>query len=297
MIRKIKYQDIDFDKYNQCIEHSQQRKYSATQLFLDSTSHEKWEVLVYGDYEAVMPIPYIKKGFLKIVVNPKLCQQLGVFSRVDSQEINDLFYAFLIKNYNVWYYAFNEENKLSANLMKRQNFILEVEDYTTVYQRYSPKRKRKLRLDEEVKQNSEVRYITFQEAQNFIGANFIGAKDEGDKQEFLEIFRKLEQKKALQIIGFFLDEKLINALALYKDAKTVALLGTFNDKEYIKIAGSCVLIDEVIKENISQKIFDFEGSEVPSVEEFFRGFRPQQKHYSAINRPKKDVLKSWYKSF
>ena len=80
-------------------------------------------------------------------------------------------------------------------------------------------------------------------------------------------------------------------LALYFDEKTIALLGTFNTKDSIKLSGSSVLIDYVIRENIEHKIFDFEGSEIPSVEEFFRGFRPDLKPYPIIKNSKKDLLK------
>ncbi|MBU3049861.1 hypothetical protein KNV96_17100, partial [Chryseobacterium indologenes] len=83
MIKRLKYHEIDFVKYSQCLENSEQRKYTATKDFLDITSKKQWEVLVYNDYEAVMPVPFIRKYGVKIVHNPKLCQQLGVFSKKD----------------------------------------------------------------------------------------------------------------------------------------------------------------------------------------------------------------------
>ena len=97
MIRRLKYHEIDFEKYTECLEGSEQRKYSATKDFLDITSGKQWELLVYNDYEAIMPIPFVKKFAHKLVVNPKLCQQLGVFSKEDRLEINDLFFSFFEK--------------------------------------------------------------------------------------------------------------------------------------------------------------------------------------------------------
>ena len=70
----------------------------------------------------------------------------------------------------------------------------------------------------------------------------------------------------------------------------MALLGTFNAKEYVKLSGSSVIIDHTIAENIKHKIFDFEGSEVPAIEEFFRGFRPELKMYNVISNSKKDII-------
>jgi hypothetical protein len=49
MIQRLKYNEIDFEKYTQCLENSEQRKYSASKVFLDVTSKNRWELLVYND--------------------------------------------------------------------------------------------------------------------------------------------------------------------------------------------------------------------------------------------------------
>lgn len=291
MIRRLKYQEIDFKKYTECLENSEQQKYSATLDFLNVVSGKQWEILIYNDYEAVMPVPYMKKFGLKIVINPKLCQQLGIFSKTDNIQVNDQFLGFFEKKYNIWYYAFNDTNQFTKKLKERQNFLIYPADYNEVRQKYSPKRKRKLRLDEEVLQNSEVRKVTMNEALDFISQNTIGAKDEKDKQEFLQTFSDFEQAQHLQLTAFFYHKTIINIIAVYSDEKTLALLGTFNAKEHIKLSGSSVIIDHIISENIQTKTFDFEGSDVPAIEEFFRGFRPELKMYPTTFNSKKELLK------
>ncbi|MBO6200890.1 MAG: hypothetical protein J6N74_04640, partial [Chryseobacterium sp.] len=67
MIERIKYQDIDFEKYNNCVESSVQKNLYCEKETLDFLS-KNWELLVYGDYEAVMPIPFVKKTFFKVVL-------------------------------------------------------------------------------------------------------------------------------------------------------------------------------------------------------------------------------------
>ena len=291
MIRRLKYNEINFEKYTYCLENSEQRKYSATKDFLDITSDKKWDLLVYNDYEAVMPIPYIKKMGLKFIINPKLCQQLGIFSKEDNIIFNDQFLDFLKNKYRIWYYAFNDVNQFSQALKRRKNYLINPEDYEVVRQRYSPKRKRKLRLDAEILTNSEVQKVNFKDAETFITENSLGAKDEKDKIKFMKIFSDLENAKLLEIVVFVFKNKIINALALYYSQHTVALLGTFNDKKSVKLSGSSVLIDHIISENIDSKIFDFEGSEIPSIEEFFTGFRPLLKTYPVISNSKKELLK------
>ena len=84
---------------------------------------------------------------------------------------------------------------------------------------------------------------------------------------------------------------MINLIALHVSSHSVTLLGTFNDKNFVKLSGASALIDHAIKNHIQTKIFDFEGSEIPSVEEFFRGFRPELKPYLVISRSKMEMLK------
>ncbi|KQR94710.1 hypothetical protein ASG01_02205 [Chryseobacterium sp. Leaf180] len=290
MIKKIKYCDIDFEKYNRCLENSAQRKYSATKLFLDITSGKNWDLLIYRDYEAVMPVPFVKKSFVKIVHNPMLCQQLGIFSVVDNAEINELFLNFFKGNYVIRLYNFNDRNYFKSDLKIKRNYLIFKEDYQKVYAKYSPKRKRKLRLDPEAAENSEIRNVSFKEAEFFIDKHFIGAHKTDVHGVFMKLFKELADNKLLHFSAFLLKQKIINIIALYEDQTTVALLGTFNDKNFVKTSGASLLIDHAIKTNIESKIFDFEGSELPNVEEFFRGFRPEMRPYPVLYYSKKEII-------
>lgn len=291
MIRRLKYNEIDFEKYAQCLENSAQRKYSATKQFLDISSDKKWELLVYKDYEAVMPVPYVYKYGVKIVHNPMLCQQLGIFSKEDSIEINEAFLSFLKKNYLIRIYTFNEFNQFKTSLKPKNNFLIVPNSYETVYSKYSPKRKRKLRLNEDVLSNSEIKEINFNQAESFIRGNLLGADKEEDIELFVLIFKNMFEAGCLKFSAFYLNKRIINIIVTYFDDFTVALLGTFNDKESVKVSGASVLIDNCIKENIQTKIFDFEGSDLTNVEEFFRGFRPELRPYHIIDYSKKEIVK------
>lgn len=293
MIRRLRYNEIDFVKYSRCLESSEQKKYSATKDFLDTTSEKQLEILVYNDYEAVMPVPFVKKYGIKIVHNPKLCQQLGIFSPKDDVQLNEAFLHFLEKNYLIRAYPLNDCNQLQTKLRLKKNFLLYPDSYEKVYARYSPKRKRKLRLDDEVVKNSEIKTISYEEAKLFIENNMIGLSKENDLPDFMRIFEASYHLNYLKFSAFFYHHKIINIIATYSDCNMVALLGTFNDKDYVKISGASVLIDTIIRETIETHIFDFEGGELPNIEEFFRGFRPELKPYAIIENSKKDLLKKF----
>ncbi|WP_347219940.1 hypothetical protein [Chryseobacterium sp.] len=291
MIRRLKYHEIDFVKYSQCLDNSEQRKYSATKEFLNITAPNQWEILVYNDYEAVMPVPFVRKYGVKIVHNPKLCQQLGVFSAKDDVKVNEQFLDYLENYYLVRVYPFNDGNELHTKLRMKKNFLIYPEAYDKVYARYSPKRKRKLRLDEEVLNHSEIRTVSYNEMKLFIECNMLGLSKENDLAGFMKIYETSYHLKYLRFLAFYYHDKMINAIAVYSDCNMVALLGTFSDKEYVKLSGASVLIDQIIKETIETHIFDFEGGDIPNIEEFFRGFRPELKPYGIIEYSKKDLFK------
>ncbi|GEN70856.1 hypothetical protein [Chryseobacterium lathyri] len=293
MIRRLKYNEIDFKKYTDSLEKSEQRKYSASKSFLDVTTDKQWDVLVYNDYNAVMPVPFILKKGIKIVHNPLICQQLGVFSEKDDKKINEKFLYFLQKNYLIRAYHFNETNSFDSKLKTKKNFLLYPNEYAKVFAKYSPKRKRKLRLDDEVTENSELKEIQYKEAEIFIKNNVIGLDKEHDTDTLLKTLETFHASKHLKFLAFYYHHEITNMIAIYSDYDTIALLGTFNDKKYIKMAGASTLIDHVIKENIENFIFDFEGGNLPSIEEFFRGFRPELKHYAVIENSKKTLIRDF----
>jgi len=297
MIRRLKYHEIDFKKYTECLENSAQRKYSATRDFLDITSGKQWELLVYKDYKAVMPVPYVKKRGVKIVLNPKLCQQLGIFSEKDNPEINELFLSYLKKNYLIRIYTFNDANQFHSAMSVKNNFLIYPESYEKVYAKYSPKRKRKLRLDQSVMEHVGIKNISYDDAESFIKSHILGARKEGDIVGFLRIFKDFFSAQSLHFSAFYYQEKITNLIVTYIDHQTIALLGTFNDKNFVKLSGASVLIDNAIKEHIETRIFDFEGGSLPNIEEFFRGFRPELKPYAIIETSKTDILKKFVPLF
>lgn len=293
MIRRLKYNEIDFKKYTACLENSDQRKYSASRIFLDVTTNKQWDILVYNDYEAVMPVPFILKKGIKVVHNPLICQQLGIFSAKDDQKTNEKFLHFLTKNYLIRAYHFNETNTFDSTLKTKKNFILYPGEYAEVYAKYSPKRKRKLRLDDEVKDHSELKEVNFQEAEQFIRNNVVGLEKKDDAEVLMNTLQTFHSLKYLKFLAFYYHQEITNMIAIYSDYDTIALLGTYNNKKYIKMAGASTLIDHVIRENIENCIFDFEGGNLPSIEEFFRGFRPELKSYAVIENSKKTLIKNF----
>ena len=79
MIYFVKRNQIDEEKYNNCIATSLQSRMYAYSWYLDIVA-DNWNVLVLDDYEAVMPLPFHKKFLISYISQPFFTQQLGVFS-------------------------------------------------------------------------------------------------------------------------------------------------------------------------------------------------------------------------
>ena len=90
-IRLIKNTVIDKKKWDLCIEGSVNRTHYALSWYLDIVA-DKWDAVVYGDYELIFPVTYKNLipfiSTVKIIYQPMFCQQLGFFSN-DIDLIND----------------------------------------------------------------------------------------------------------------------------------------------------------------------------------------------------------------
>lgn len=76
--RWVKQADLDVAEYDRCIESSGNSPVYATSWFLGIMA-EEWDVLVYGDYRHVMPVPHRRKLGIAYVYQPVFAQQLGIF--------------------------------------------------------------------------------------------------------------------------------------------------------------------------------------------------------------------------
>ncbi len=104
MIRYIPYESIDKAKWDACILEAANGNIYATSSWLDSWC--KWDALVLGDYEVVMPLPIKQIGFIITIAigisrQPLFTQQLGVFGSDASTRLsmtyNELIAEFLNK--------------------------------------------------------------------------------------------------------------------------------------------------------------------------------------------------------
>lgn len=289
MIKKLKYENIDFDKYAQCLENSEQKNWYVKKEVLDELSGN-WEILIYGDYEAIMPVPLIKKLGIKFVIMPLFCQQLGVFSSSDNTDINDQFLKALKKNYKIFYYSFNQYNSFSSASEKRKNYIIPISDYDILKRKkYFKGRKSTVKcaqhlIYKEIKLNAT--HISF------IENNFKGLTKENDINKFKDYLNFLDTNNSLKLCAAYLDQQLINIAILVSEKTEFSLLALINDEIHKKEDGASFLIDKILSHYIHEKRLNFMGSNIPGIERFFKSFGAELHDYNFIQNK---ILKKIYK--
>ncbi|WP_294283902.1 hypothetical protein [uncultured Chryseobacterium sp.] len=278
MIRRLKYHEIDFDKYTACLENSEQKNWYARREVLDRLSGN-WHIMIKGDYEAVMPVHIRRKMGIDFVHMPLFCQQLGVFSKSDDPGINEAFLEVLRKKYKIFFYSFNEHNKFHKPLEKRKNYIVPVSEYSLLRRKkYFKGRKSTVKMAQhliykEVEFNSE--------SLNFIKDHFKGLKD-AEWQWLNRYLIFLSENGHLKLCGTFSADVLINLALLITEDKQLSLLGLVNHEDYKHENGSSFLIDKILQQDIGEKPFNFMGSNIRGIELFFKSFGAELHEYSFI---------------
>lgn len=292
MIKRIKYQDINFEKYNACIENSVQKNFYCQKEMLDFLS-KNWEILVYNDYEAVMPIPFVVKMWQKFVDMPLFCQQLGIFSDIDSVHINQLFLTYFKKKYSIVNYQFNFHNLFETPLESKKNYFIPDQEYAFLRRKkYFKGRKSTVKT---------AQYLEFREVSAdpqiilFIKNNFKGLEKESDMDFFMRYLLFLNDKSQLKMFGSYYEENLTNVAVLIDYGNCFSLLGLLNNEELKSHNGASFLIDRILELNIETKAFNFMGGSIRGIEVFFKSFGSDLQEYHFIQNSKKDIIKNWLK--
>lgn len=86
-IRYIKHDEINFIKWDSVISNAGNSRVYAVSAYLDHMCNRKWDALLLGDYEYLMPLPFKRKFFISYLYVPAFIQQLGIFSsnRIDEK--------------------------------------------------------------------------------------------------------------------------------------------------------------------------------------------------------------------
>ncbi|MGC4102964.1 hypothetical protein [Ferruginibacter sp.] len=284
--RYLLHEQIDKKKWDDRIATAANGLVYACSGYLDAMAGQ-WDALVLNDYEIVMPLTSRKKMGIRYLFQPSITPALGVFGdNISVAMIRDFLNA-IPRKFKVQDISFNSSNQLSGNrgtIIPRSNYILALSgEYAFVQQGYSENIQRN--ITRAVKAGCTVsKDVSFEQVATI-------CKKEFPKFTTVEngLFEKLEMvydtfRQQSETYGVYSKEGMLLASCIFLFFKNRAyywLVG--NAVESKQFGASSLLVDSFIKDHAGKDlVLDFEGSDTPSVADFYKKFGSTPEPYSSL---------------
>ncbi len=291
MIKYLKQEEIDYDKWDNCIANSIGSYIYAYSWYLDIVAGE-WDALVEDDYKSVFPLTFRNKYGIKYVYQPPFTQQLGLFST--ELKGKDKLQEFILSipkefklteiNLNKHYYI-NES--IDYKLIDNINIELDLaEEYDVLLKKFSSNLKRNIKkgvknnlsCSENIKPESLINLFKNNKAKE------VDAYSEEDYQRLGRLMYSLLSKQRASIHGVFSKANtLLGAMLVLKDQGRYIFIFSGLSQEGKDKGAMPFLINDFIRDHSSSNlVFDFEGSNDEGVARFYLSFGSQKFHYQGL---------------
>ncbi len=299
MIRHLKHSEIDFEKWDDCIEKAVNGIFYGYSWYLDMCAGS-WDALVEDDYVAVMPLPNREKAGVKYVYQPFFVQQLGVFgTRSVTQEVTARFLAAIPKRFRYIDYSMNIYNRLpETHGFRLENRITHeldlISSYDQLRSNYSKNTKRNIKKAEK---------------------NGVFVTSHGRPEEIISAFRRNRGSRGVpfrdrdynvlkHLIYAGLHKRMVTLKCAYTSNnefcagivfcrshnKSVWLFSGATDEARENGAMS-LLVDDYVREHAgSELVLDFEGSMDKNLARFYRGFGSKECVFLRIRKNRVPLL-------
>jgi len=297
LIKYLKNKEIDYALWDICIQQSTNPLVYATSWYLNTIA-PGWDALVLDNYCAVMPLTGKRKHFINYLYQPFFTQQLGIFTTITLTEQDYLLFVKSIPaKYKFIDINLNSGNELlanSLNLKRRKNYVLNLsKPYEKIAKNYNTQTKRNIKKSQ--KNNLIIQTIPHKQAIDFYRKHK-GPLTKGVKtkhyQELDDLLHIALDKKHLLSKAIFNGNNQLLAAALFINyhGRIIFILGTAN--KYGRDAGAMyALFDHLIFQFANQPyLLDFEGSEIPGIARFFKGFGSEKTAYYKLKLTRLPLL-------
>ena len=299
MIQFLAHQQIDKSRWDACIDHAQNGLIYGYSWYLD-TMAPGWNALVAEDYSLVFPLPWNQKiPFFKQIYPPFFCQQLGAFyTEASSKEQTSQLLASIPDTYKLVHLHLNASHSPVElpgwTWTTRNNLILDlkpgyeaiVNGYNRSTRRYSQRNRDRQFLVESPITPAEL--VQLYKAQ-------LGHKVECDDltyQKFEQLMALAIKKEKGSIMGVKDQEGTLTVAGFFfkSHGRIYNVFGASTPKGR-QMRSMLFLLDGLIRKYAGlDMLFDFEGSSIPSIAQFFEGFGAQKEIYYAV---KKGTFPKW----
>jgi len=274
-LKYLEHKNIDYKKWDHCIENAGNSRVYAMSWHLDRTAGI-WDALVWGDYDVVMPLPYRKKWGIKYIYQPLFSQQLGIFPH-PPEFILKQFYSALIHHFRYADTQINSKNNQVSGpitFLPRDNYLLNLsKNYHEIASGFSKNSSRNIKKAHK-NSLSFVAGIRIEDYLDF-KRNNLPANLPDDTFKKLKSIIALGQYKGIgEIYGVYTNENALCAAVYFcRWKERVIYMNAATSLKGKELRGMFFLLDQFIQENAgSNLLLDLEGSTIPGVARFYAGF-------------------------
>ncbi len=289
MIQYLRNNQIDKKRWDKVVDLSPNGRVYGYSWYLDALA-DYWDALVMGDYEYVMPLPYKKKYGIPCVVNPHFVQQLGIYA---DQEVEIEIYAEFLQalpskfRYLQLSLSIDEAIPSREVILKKQrtNLFLDINrPYEEIAQGYGHKAKKTLR------KLLNCRLVEIDDYKDVIWKYFQINRHlfPHMKPKYfipLEVAAGIAWSKGQLITCRLLgpaDEDLASHMLFLSHGRAYYVAG-YQTEAGREVYGNYFFLDRFFQKYCKKiHLFDFEGSDIPGVAEFFKRWGSISEFYSLV---------------
>lgn len=288
MIRYIRRRQIDEEHWNSVIASSGFETIYPYTWYLDACA-DHWAAFVMEDYACIMPVVFRKKIGMKYTYQPVYCQQLGIFSdQPVDVEVTRMFLRALQKKFRMGDYALNEGNMIGEEhgfeVTDNMNYVLPLDrDYDTLRRNYADSCRRTVKRTTK----NDLRFtdeIGIDELISLKKNSTTPVLNNVQYAYIKELLLKMKSLEKLRIYGAREKDHLVAAAAFAFSAQRGIYLLSASSAAGREHQAMFMVVDQFIQ-LYAEKLpkLDFEGSNIPSIARFFRGFGAKPEVYQRVS--------------
>ncbi|MDR4988781.1 MAG: GNAT family N-acetyltransferase [Bacteroidales bacterium] len=285
MIRYIPHSEIDFERWDQCIDKAVNGIFYAWSWYLDMCT-ESWDALVEDDYRAVMPLPVRKKMGIRYIYQPFFIQQLGVFSTYSlSENVTERFLAAIPHEFRYADFNMNTYNRLPEGhpAISGQGITHEL-DLIASYEELKKKYRENTRRNIRKAHKNKVFVTSHARPEDIIDAF------RNNSKKFNIPFGEKDYVVLKHLIYAGMHKGMVSLKAAYSENNNfcAGIVFFHSHGKYVwlfsgateearKNGAMSLLVDAFLQEQAGREaVLDFEGSTNPDLARFYRGFGSEE---------------------
>lgn len=270
----LRHEQIDKNRWDLTISSSINRSIYGMSWYLDIVS-PGWEALIEDDYKNIMPLPVNHKYGLKYLIQPILCQQLGLYSQLKNNDVT----PFLKIIQRKFLFSIINQNNIETKFQKINQILHLNDNYSIIKKNYSNQCSRKIKKG----LSEQFQIIDNVGCNDFVDFYFKSIRFKHSNKMY-SIVNKIVDKSAEFnhgfISGIYNNNELISAAFWLKSFNKFILLLPVSSPKGLETNSMYYLVDHFIRNNSSTNtILDFEGSNISGVNSFNKGFGAVEEYY------------------